>query len=363
MRVLHVIGPMSVGGAQTQLLGLVRAAHGRNWEATVCATSPGPMVDEFRALGVDVHVLRRLASPGLGRMLRLRRIVSAGRFDVVHGNLWQSNAYSRVAVVLRRHRPGVVISERNVEADRARLPRWVDRALAPVTDAWVGNTEAVCDFTRAVHPTGDRPVVMIPNAVDEGIFHPGPPRPAGGVRRIGSIGRLDPEKGFDVLVEAVRQLTQDGSPAADVEVEVVGIGPLRAELEAQAAGLPVRFVGAVTPGRGVADFLRSLDAFVLPSTFREGRPNVVLEALACGVPCVATDIEGMRETVGDAAVLVPPADPAALARALAEPPSAPVASPPNQRSFADLADDYADLFAAAVAQAAGATRTDRTHGT
>jgi hypothetical protein len=49
MKVLHVIGPMLVGGAQTQLLGLVRAAHGSYWDATVVATSPGPMSDEFRA--------------------------------------------------------------------------------------------------------------------------------------------------------------------------------------------------------------------------------------------------------------------------------------------------------------------------
>jgi glycosyltransferase involved in cell wall biosynthesis len=311
MRVLHVIGPMTVGGAQTQLLGLLEAANGVHWDATLCATAPGPMIDDFRAAGVTVLELDRSRS-AVGRMLQLRGIVRRGGFDVVHANLWSPNAYARAAVLGRRRRPAVVISERNVEVDRSRWQRAVDRLLAPSTDVFVGNSEAVCDFIRASHPVRGRRVVHIANAVDTSIFRPGDVPRAPGFR-VGSVGRLFPEKGFAVLIDAVRLVAPE---IPSLSLEVVGVGPLRSALEDQARGLPVRFVGALSPGAEVAHFLRSLDVFVLPSTHREGRANVVLEALACGIPSIVTGIPGMDETVGSAATVVPPGSAEAIADAL-----------------------------------------------
>ena len=314
VRVLHVIGPLTVGGAQTQLLGLVRAANGSFWDATVCSTSPGPMVDDFRALGVDLIELDRDRSfPG--RVRQTRAIVGAGGYDVVHSNLWAPNAYARLAVAGRSERPAVVISERNVERDRSLRMRALDRLLARWTDAWVGNSEAVCEFIRRVHPAPPDAVVHIANAVDKAVFWPrrwvrdAPPF------RIGSVGRLFAEKGFDVLIDAVRDLQQRLDPPP-ITAEIAGVGPLLDDLEARAAGLPVRFIGALGRGAPVAEFLRSLDVFVLPSTHREGRANVLLEALSCGVPTVATDIPGTTEAVGEGARLVPPNDAAALATAI-----------------------------------------------
>jgi glycosyltransferase involved in cell wall biosynthesis len=112
-----------------------------------------------------------------------------------------------------------------------------------------------------------------------------------------------------VLLAAVRALAGDGVP---FEVVVGGEGRDGAALRAAAAGLPVAFPGFVTDVRG---FLAGLDVFCLSSR-REAMPLVLLEAMAEGLPCVATDVGDVRTAVGGDAVVVPPEDAGALAGAL-----------------------------------------------
>lgn len=130
-----------------------------------------------------------------------------------------------------------------------------------------------------------------------------------------ALGRLVPVKGLDGLLAAVAQL--DG-----VELLIAGEGPLRQTLERQAAplGPRVRFLGEVH-GALRRRLLHGCDALVLPSRIlpdgrTESAPTVLLEALAAGCPIVATAVGGVRELVGDAGLVVPPDDPAALAAAL-----------------------------------------------
>jgi glycosyltransferase involved in cell wall biosynthesis len=150
-------------------------------------------------------------------------------------------------------------------------------------------------------------VHVVPNGVDVPATSAGPAGSA--VPRIGALGRLTAQKGFDVLLDAVRLLTPR-SPA--FEVVVGGEGRNGAALHAAAAGLPVTFAGFVEDTRG---FLRGLDVFCLSSR-REAMPLVLLEAMSEGLPCVATDVGDVRTAVGDAAVVVPPGDAGALAAAL-----------------------------------------------
>lgn len=352
MKVLHVIGPMRTGGAQTQLLGLVRAAHGRYWDATICSTAPGAMAPAFRELGVPMVELRRVGSPGVLRMLAVRRLVGRGAFDVVHGNLWQANAYARLAVAGRRRRPAVVIVEHNVESHRSRAKRLIDRFLDHWTDVHIALTDAMADFVTSVHHVAPHELVRIPNAIDRSLFYPGDP-PRNEKLRIGSIGRLDVEKGFDVLIEATRHLVT----RRDVEVLIAGTGPLEHQLRAAAAGLPVRFVGALTPGQEVASFLRSLDVFVLPSRSREARPVAVLEALGTGVPVVVSDLPGMAETIAGGGVLVPKDNPSNLAEgvlAAAEDAHArerAISAAQSIPEFDDLASQYRSAFLLALERA------------
>lgn len=139
-----------------------------------------------------------------------------------------------------------------------------------------------------------------------------PVRPPGGpVPVVGALGRLTAQKGFDLLLEAVRLLVGRGVP---LQVVLGGEGRERTALERQARGLPVRFTGFQD---GPGALLAGVDVFCLPSRV-EALPLVLVEAVSAGLPAVATDVGDVRRALDGVAVLVPPEDPAALADGLAQ---------------------------------------------
>jgi glycosyltransferase involved in cell wall biosynthesis len=123
------------------------------------------------------------------------------------------------------------------------------------------------------------------------------------------MGRLVPEKGFDVLLDATSILV-----ARDprLYVKIAGEGPDREALTFQAAGLPVSFLGEVVD---TGAFFSDLDVFCLSSR-REGLPFSLLEAMALGIPCVATDVGQIRSALGSGVLVVDAEQPTALADAL-----------------------------------------------
>jgi glycosyltransferase involved in cell wall biosynthesis len=133
--------------------------------------------------------------------------------------------------------------------------------------------------------------------------------PAGAVPVVAALGRLTAQKGFDVLLEAVRRLHADG---VRLELLLGGEGRERAELERRASGLPVRLTGFEAEPRRL---FAQADVFALPSRV-EALPLVLVEAVSAGLPAVATDVGDVREALGDVVEVVPPEDAVALAEAL-----------------------------------------------
>ncbi len=154
-------------------------------------------------------------------------------------------------------------------------------------------------------------VELIPNGVDLRLFRP---MSGDGVRgrRILYVGRLSPEKNLRTVVEATAYV------GAHTTLTVVGSGPLHADLEAQAKaqGVPVDFLGVVEQAKLPAIYA-SADVFVLAS-FTEGHPKVLLEAMACGIPCVASNCAGNRSLItdGETGLLFDPHSPRQLAERL-----------------------------------------------
>jgi len=155
---------------------------------------------------------------------------------------------------------------------------------------------------------------VIPNAVDVSLFSPGERR-NGTPPRLLTVGLLDtPRKGLDVLLEAFARLRDVGG-APVFRADIVGDGALRPEYEALAARLGlsdvVRFRGLL-PKAEIAELMRGSDLFVLGSRY-ENNPCVVIEAMATGLPVVATAVGGVPELVdSETGSLAPPLDPAAL---------------------------------------------------
>ena len=132
-----------------------------------------------------------------------------------------------------------------------------------------------------------------------------------GSNRVLFVGRLSVEKGVDVLLEAWRL-----AAPRSMELLVVGDGPLRSPLEAQAPP-GVRFAGRLPAGQ-VRDLMLTSRTLAVPSVWYEGQPMVQLEALAAGLPMVVSNRGGIAETMGtsDAGIKVTPGDPAAWSQAL-----------------------------------------------
>ncbi len=224
------------------------------------------------------------------------------------------------AIVSRRPAPPYVLYSAQNIAKRYPWPfRWFEaRALRGAAAVSVCNDEA----GRVVRAKGARGrVETVPLGVDPAVFSPAPPVPgaggtdrAAGRLRVGYAGRLAQHKGVDLVLEAV---------AGDDRLDLVlaGDGPDRTALEAAARPLGdrVRFVGALEGDELVA-FYRSLDVLAVPSRetprWVEQFGRVAVEAMACGVPVVASRTGALPDVVGGAGLLVPPEDPVPLRAAL-----------------------------------------------
>jgi glycosyltransferase involved in cell wall biosynthesis len=191
--------------------------------------------------------------------------------------------------------------------------RTLGRAIVRSSDRLIAVSNAVAG--HAVH-LGARPeaVRVIANGVDVQQFRPGAGR-ENGAFRVACVGRLIFNKGPQYLVEAASEVLR---ARPEAEFLFVGDGPLRPHLEERARQLGVShrltFLGTRPD---VAAILQTCDILVRPSLL-EGMPLTVLEAMACGLPVVATPVSGTAELVrhGKNGLLVPPADPASLARAI-----------------------------------------------
>ena len=174
----------------------------------------------------------------------------------------------------------------------------------------IANSNGLADLARRSWPRA--PVHVVPNGVDIESFRPPErPRPARPLRVL-CVGRLVRQKAFGSVLEAV------STSSVPCLVRIVGDGPLRGTLMARAAilGKRVEFTGWVRRGE-LAEHYRWADLLCLPS-FEEGMPNVVLEAMASGLPTIGSDVYGLRDLVqpGGTGLLVGPGDACGIAGAL-----------------------------------------------
>jgi glycosyltransferase involved in cell wall biosynthesis len=271
-------------------------------------------------------VMRRWYGAFYERSIRglFERRVREERPDVVYATWAYPDCYAASILAGRRGLPLVARvhgSDINRYFAHRERKRRILEALARAR-AVVSVSKALRDLLSAEGLDAER-IHVIYNGIDRGLFKPldrAEARRGLGLDPAARIvlfaGNLEPVKGLDRLVEAFGAME-----GARCELHIIGDGPERARLEALARRLPAgrvaRFQGRVEHGR-MGEWLNACDVFALPS-LAEGTPNVVLEALACRTPVVASDTGGIPEVVpAGAGILVPPGDARALARALGE---------------------------------------------
>jgi glycosyltransferase involved in cell wall biosynthesis len=330
-RLGYVLPVLEPGGAERQIL-LLAAGLPRDRFAPelIVLGDAGPGVVAARHAGLVVHALGaprrrdvgaiRFALGSAGVAWRFVRLVRRRRYDVL--DAWLFPAYVLAALTRPFTRvPVLVTGRRSLSAWKERfgpLPRALDAVARRASDAIVANSDAVAADAVRVERLSPGRVRVIRNAVEAA--GPGAAadiaalRAAAGVpdggRLVGCVANPRPDKGLDVLLAALalRPLPPD------VRVTILGAGPGRAALEAQAraAGLSeiVHWAGTVADARRLQP---AFDVVVGPSR-AEGLPNAILEAALAGRPIVATRAGGTDEilTDGETGLLVPVGDPAAL---------------------------------------------------
>ncbi|MEU0567483.1 glycosyltransferase [Nonomuraea sp. NPDC005983] len=319
-----LIGQLEVGGTEKQLCLLARELRLRGVEVHVLVLSRGgPYEQTLREAGVEVHLLgfgREPSGPSmlkrnLTAFVRLVGLLRDLRPDVLHAFLHEGHMIGAVAARLARF-PLVLVAGRRGLRDFEQGRGWVlalERVVTRVTDHVVANAVAVAEEARVVEGVPARKVSVIYNGLPASAFHEAEPEcvdtswPV-----VVCVANLRSVKGLQFLVDAAGMLLRRGRPCT---VVLVGEGAERGRLEAQASalGVDVRFVGAHAETAG---FLACADVVVLPS-LSEGLSNAVMEAMAAGRPVVATSVGGTPELLEGRGVLVPAADPVALAEGIA----------------------------------------------
>jgi len=330
IRLCFLTSTLDIGGAERQLLELVRGLEKTRFDITVISFHGGVLLQELERIdGIEVRSLNKFASNGRWQFWKnLWNTVRDLKPDLLHGYLDYPNIYS--LHLGKWFGAKVVWGLRTSELDHAnydwksklvyylnaRLSRYVDRIIV---NSWTGQEY------HSTHGFKRERMVVIQNGIDTRRFLPD--RSAGkqvrlelGIRPsemlIGLVGRLDPVKGHPTFLEAAKRLG-DQWPRARFICFGDGPEPYRDNLMAmsESLGLTGRVMWAGSR-QDMPSVYNALDIFTSAS-HGEGFSNAIGEAMACAIPCVVTDVGDSKQIVGDAGIVIPPRDPDAMEKAWA----------------------------------------------
>jgi glycosyltransferase involved in cell wall biosynthesis len=328
--ILHLITTLDVGGAETALVRLVSRLDQTRYRCTVVSIGGhGVLSGRLREAGIDVHALSNTRSVGPAALWRLTNLVRRLRPAVLQSWLYHADLLALLVGRLTRV-PALAWNIRCSSLDPRHDSRslfWIRRTLAALSrqpQVVVVNSHA----GRAIHEQlGYRPHrwELIPNGIDTAAFAPAPDarrevRAALGVPDtsplVGLVARFHPMKDHGTFLAAMARVVER-RPGVCIVMAGQRVDRQNTQLTGQLSALGLgdrtRLIGETyTPDRIFA----ALDVSVLSSSYGEGFPNVVAEAMATGVPVVATDVGDAARIVGETGLVVPPRDPASLAAAI-----------------------------------------------
>jgi len=346
IHILHVATRLPVGGVENMIFKVVTGYDKKKFRVTVCCLQEGGEIAEnLKGAGYEVIILDRMKRRGFdwGVVHRLSAIMKSRNVHILRTHQYHANLYGRIAGIMARV-PVMVPSFHNLyhSPDRPKIHRrLLNYLLGFFTDRMVAVSHSVAsDIVRYDHVKPEKIQVIyngiLTDSYDRHISKSEarkalnlPPD----VCIIGNVGRLTEQKGQQFLIEAV-------SGMRNVAVVIAGDGHLAGKLKQQAEynGVSCIFTGTLQPEK-IPVFLKSPDLFCFPSLW-EGLGVALIEAMAAGLPIIASDLPPLREVLGEAGMLVRPGDPAAIRRAL----EALLADPAVRENYATRAKERSSLF-------------------
>lgn len=346
--VLMLCTHLALGGAEAQVAMLARELHARGWPVTVASLRrPTAFAAELRAAGIPVYTLAmEPGKPSPVALFRYLQLLRQVRPAIIHAHLFHANLLARLGRLLC---PATLVintihslAESSQRSSAVRLRDVLYRLTQPYCDITICVSEAVAARHRDARAISAARSVVIGNGASPQRFHPCPTTRAatratlslGTAFTFLAVGRLMWKKDYATLLRAFSLASPATSTASSATLLIAGDGEQRAELESLAASLhlDVRFLGTRTD---IPALMQAADAFVLSSVV-EGLPVVLLEAALSALPCIATDVGGVREALCPRALpfLARPGDPASLADCMRRLQSLP---PEERHSLGDAA--------------------------
>jgi len=329
INVLYIIWSLGLGGAEQVVINLARGMDKEKFKVMVCCLNDkGVFAEELEKEGIEVIALNKKGKFDVSVVFKLVNIMRKYKVDIVHTHLWGANLWGRLAAKLAGIKV-IAATEHNVDVWKPWYYFEIDRLLQHLTDKIIVVSEKVKEFYVKRGISEDKievvyngislsspslPSYHLPGGTEENVKVEFGIRPEDKVLAV--IGRLVEQKGHRYLFEALHLL--DGR--YKLKVLVVGDGPQREQLVSMARQLGMEDKVVFTGLRkDVNDILPAVDMLVMPS-LREGLPMVLLEAMAAGVPVVATKVGGVPEIIEDGknGLIVEPANVDMLKTAISE---------------------------------------------
>lgn len=328
IRILQVLSDNQPGGGMIQMHQFARWLDRDAFDIEFAMPAGGPMPESLAAMGQTVHAVELGSRFSLQEVRRLAQLCRERRIDVLHSHNVRANIHARLAGRMSGVRARVStihnsVYHYDVPAINQRVYSLAERLTLRWCHRIIAVSEGIAEQLRQGYGLAADKINVVPNGVDpERLLAT---RERAEVRRsldiapeapvLLQVGRLTPQKGYDVLFDAIARIAQSHPRLV---VLAVGEGPLRQQLEQQAHSLKldrvVRFLGH---REDVADLLHAVDLVTLASR-SEGMPYTLLEAMGSGRAVVATRIGGIEEVIRQqgTAQLVPSEDAEALANAI-----------------------------------------------
>ncbi len=321
MRLLFLIRSLNRGGAERQLTLLAKGLKERGHDVSVAVFyAGGPFQQQLEHADVSVISLEKKGRWDMfGFLWRLQCAIREQNPCLIHSYMGSSNILSILLKPLFTKVKMVWgVRASNMDLNRydwlAGLSYQIECRLARFADLIIANSHAGKAYALS-NGFPERKVVVIPNSIDTDYFRPNPNdrarvRIKWGIREkeplIGLVGRLDPMKGHPVFLQAAALVAHKWPEVSFVCVGD-GVAEYRDKLRilGESLGLGRRLIWAGTQS-DMPVIYNSLDFFVSSSSYGEGFPNVIGEAMACGVPCVVTDIGDSPHIVADTGIIIPP---------------------------------------------------------